>query len=437
MTTRANGNGGASEPRTRSISMDEGSLPERLRLSARLDGKELAAHVFTRGSVTVGSAAGNDLVIPHDTVSRRHLELSTKGGSLFVKDLGSRNGTRLAGSRVGEAFLGIGGVLVLGNVELRIDDASEARAHFGPLESVVPVMREAIESLRRVAPSDTTVLLEAETGSGKDVTARALHQASARAQGPFETLDCSALPKDLAASELFGHVKGAFTGAERARAGVFERAEGGTVFLDELGELPLELQPLLLRALENREVRRVGDERPRRIDVRVIAATHRELDADVRAGRFRADLLHRLAVVRVRLPPLRERLDDLPLLVRAILEQLGPRARGFALTPTLLKQLRAHAWPGNVRELKNLIERALAIGELGLSSAAGEADAPARALDYHQAREDALAAFEHDFVVHLLRTFDGNVSKAAREAGLDRVYLHKLIKRHGIDTTRL
>ncbi|MBL8918260.1 MAG: sigma 54-dependent Fis family transcriptional regulator [Myxococcaceae bacterium] len=428
------------EPQTRSISGEVGSLPERIRLSARLDGRELASHVFSRGVLTVGSAEGNDLVVPDDTVSRRHLELSTRGGSLFVKDLSSRNGVRLAGSRVGEAFVGVGSVLVLGNVELRVEDGVEGhRVTFGPFESTSPAMIAALEALKRVASTETTVLLEAETGSGKDVTARALHHASDRRAGPFETLDCSALPKELAAAELFGHVKGAFTGAERARPGVFERADGGTVFLDEIGELPLDLQPMLLRALESREIRRVGDEKPRRIDVRVIAATNRDLDDEVKAGRFRADLLHRLAVVRIRVPPLRERLDDLPLLVRGILEQLGPRARGFAVTPGLLQQLRAHTWPGNVRELKNLIERALALGDVALPATKGAppASAPQKSIDYHQAREDALGAFEHDFIVHLLRTFDGNVSKAAREAGLDRVYLHKLIKKHGIDVERV
>ena len=422
------------EPRTRSLKGELSQLPKSLRVSAWLDGQRLATHRFERGVVSVGSAPGNDLVVPHDTVSRRHLELSTRAGALFVKDLESRNGTRLMGSRIGEAFVQPGAVLLLGDVELRLEDGDEAtHASFGLLESVAPSMMVALDALARVAPLDSTVLLEAETGSGKDVTAKAIHEASRRAGKAFETLDCSALPPELAASELFGHVKGAFTGAEKARPGAFERADGGTLFLDEVGELPLELQPLLLRALENREVRRVGDERARRVDVRVIAATNRDLDAEVAASRFRADLLHRLAVVRIRLPPLRERLADLPLLVRAILDQLGTRARGFSLSPPVLARLQAHHWPGNVRELRNLIERAVAMGEVSLPSAPAQVNTAPESIDYHRAREDALASFERDFVMHLVRTFDGNVSKAAREAGIDRVYLHKLIKKHGID----
>ena len=424
---------------TRSLDGNLGELPPKLRLVARSREKELGRFSFERGTVTVGSADGNDLVIAHETVSRRHAELSTRGGALLVKDLESRNGTRYQGSKIREAFVPVGAVLVLGEVELRLEsDEAGGRAEFGPLISVSPPMVAALEALKRVAKTDATVLLEAETGSGKEVTARAIHDGSARAGKPFETVDCSSLAKELAASELFGHVKGAFTGADRTRPGAFERADGGTVFLDEIGELPLEQQPLLLRALESRQVRRVGDEKFRPVDVRVIAATNRDLDAEVKAGRFRADLLHRLAVVRVRLPPLRERLEDLPLLVRSLLDALGGRAHGFGLSQAVLERLKAHQWPGNVRELKNLIERGVAMGEL--SAPAGTAlaqDQGPKSLDYHQAREDALAAFERDFIEHVLRSCDGNVSRAARESGIDRVYLHKLIKKHGLDVDRL
>jgi len=428
------------EPSTRSISGKLGQLPAKLRLVVRAKGRELSRLEFTEGAVSVGSSKDNHLVIKDDTVSRKHAELSIRGGAPLVKDLDSRNGTRLAGSRIKEAFVPVGATLVLGEVELRIEDGTdEGRATLGPLTSIAPAMVKAIDALKKVAPTDATVLLEAETGSGKEVTARAIHLASPRKGAAFETVDCGSLPKELAASELFGHVKGAFTGADRTRPGAFERAHGGTLFLDEIGELPLELQPLLLRALENWQVRRVGDEHWRTVDVRVLAATNRDLDAEVKAGRFRADLLHRLSVVRVRIPPLRERLEDIPRLVQVILDGLGPKARGFTLTPELLKQLSEHRWPGNVRELKNLIERAVALGELeapGGEPGGGGAATAAR-LDYHQAREDALAGFEHDFVVHLLRTFDGNVSKAAREAGIDRVYLLKLIKKHDIDVKAL
>jgi DNA-binding NtrC family response regulator len=422
---------------TTPLLLDRPALPAKLRLTARFAGKTLASLVFSRGTITVGSAPENDLVIPHHTVSRRHLEVSTETQALYVRDLESRNGTRLAGSKIGEAFIAIGHALMLGLVELRIDDADEAEAsRFGSLEGVSAAMRAAIEDLRRVASTDATVLLEAETGSGKDVAARAIHQGSPRMKGPFETLDCGSLPADLAAAELFGHVKGAFTSAERARSGAFERASGGSLFLDEIGELPLELQPLLLRVLESREVRRVGDGNTVRVDVRVIAATNRNLEAEVAAGRFRADLMHRLAVVRVRLPPLRERLEDLPVLVRSILDELGPRAQGFVISNEVLRRLAANPWPGNVRELRNFIERALALGSVGLPEGDADEGNEAGTLDYKQAREEALASFERDYLVHLLRRFDGNVSKAAREASLDRAYLHRLIKKHGLETGR-
>jgi DNA-binding NtrC family response regulator len=306
-----------------------------------------------------------------------------------------------------------------------------ARAPLGMVgsSSAMQALRKLIE---RVAPSPTTVLVTGETGTGKELVAEALHRLSPRMAGPLVRINCGALPENLVESELFGHERGAFSGADRRKPGRFELADGGTLFLDEVGELPLELQPMLLRALEQREIRRVGDEKPRKVNVRVLAATNRDLDAEVAKGRFRADLLHRLAVVRIRLPPLRERLVDLPMLTRSILDGLGARAHGFSLSPALLEQLAARPWPGNVRELRNLVERAVALGDPSVAGdAAGETETK-KPIDYQQARDAALASFERDFVQHLLRTFDGNVSKAAREAKVDRVYLHKLIKRHRV-----
>jgi len=411
-----------------------------LRAVARVGGKEAGRLRLEKEPQIVGSQEGAALVVAHDTVSRKHIEISRRAGGAWVKDLESKNGTKLNGSRIKEALVPAGASLLLGEVELRIERADQdPKARLGALTSVAPPMIKAIEQLAKVAPTDSTVLLEAETGSGKEVTARAIHEASARKDKKLEVVDCGALPKELAASELFGHVKGAFTGADRPKPGAFERADGGTVFLDEIGELPLELQPLLLRALESRQIRRVGDQAYRSVDVRVIAATNRDLDAEVGAGRFRADLLHRLSVVRVRIPPLRERKEDLPMLVRATLDALGPRAAGFSLSPETLRSLQRHEWPGNVRELKNLVERAVALSGGGKAALAPEELGlqPARGgpmpTDYKAARERALDDFERDFIVHVLRTFDKNVSKAARESGIDRVYLHKLIKKHGID----
>lgn len=412
---------------TRPVSADFVKLPSRVRIVARADGVTLARHAFTRGRITVGSAPGNDVVIDHPTVSRRHLELSTEGEALYVKDLQSKNGTRLAGSRIGEAFVSVGHVLLVGVVELRLEDGDQAEAvKFGGLEAISPMMREAIEHLSSLANKTTPVLIEGETGTGHETAARALHLGGPRAERPFELVDC----KTATAASLFGHSRGAVAGVDRERPGALTRAAGGTVFFDAPEALATELQQPLLRALQDGMVRRFGDGQQFIIDVRVISATTATLSG--------ADLFKHLATDRVRLPALRERLQDLPLLVRHILETLGPRARGFVLSPETLTQLEAHHWPGNVRELHDFIEKALALGDLSspamtLDDEDGEAPAAPATLDYKQAREEALTSFEREYVAHLLRTFDGNVSKASREAGLDRAYLHRLIKRHGLD----
>ncbi|GMU63237.1 MAG: hypothetical protein AMXMBFR34_50000 [Myxococcaceae bacterium] len=383
----------------------------------------------------VGSGEDAGFRVAHRSVSRRHLALSLKALGVEAKDLGSTNGTTHMGTRLKEAFVPFGASLLLGEVELRLlPEREEAAWRLGELETSSPAMGAAYETLARAAKTDVTVLLEAETGCGKDVCARALHQQSLRAAGPFEPVDCGALPRELAAAELFGHERGAFTGAVRANAGAFERAHGGTLFLDEIGELLLELQPLLLRALETKSVRRVGGEKVTPVDVRVVAATNRDLDAEVKTGRFRSDLLHRLSVVRVRLPRLAERLEDLPLLARRILDELGPRARGFSLSPDTVARLRAQPWPGNVRELRNFLERAATLGTAPTAAPEATSTAPAPfPEDYRAAREQALEAFERDYAVYLLRRFEGNVTRAAKEAGIGRAYLHKLIKRHGLE----
>lgn len=411
---------------TRPVSADFVKLPSRVRLVARADGVTLARHAFTRGRVTVGSAPGNDVVIDHPTVSRRHLELSTEGEALYVKDLQSKNGTRLAGSRIGEAFVSVGHVLLVGVVELRIEDGDQAEAvKFGGLEAISPLMREAIEQLALFAKKTTPTLIEGEAGTGHETAARALHLGGPRAERPFELVDC----KTATAASLFGHSRGAVPGVDRERPGALTRAAGGTVFLDAPEALPADLHQPLLRAMQDGMVRRFGDGQQFIIDVRIVSGTTAALPE--------TELFKHLATERVRLPALRERLQDLPLLVRHILETLGPRARGFVLSPETLTQLEAHHWPGNVRELHDFIEKALALGDLSSPAATlddeDEAPAAPATLDYKQAREEALTSFEREYVAHLLRTFDGNVSKASREAGLDRAYLHRLIKRHGLD----
>ena len=388
-------------------------------LVARNGGEELARFPFAEGTATVGSSAEADLKIDDSTVSRVHAELQLVSGGVRVKDGGSTNGTRYQGAKVTEAIVPIGASIRLGRVDVYVLplDARPLR-ELGRLRTASPKMAKALEALSVAAKSETTVLIEGETGTGKDIAARTVHEHSALKRGPLEIVDCGSLPRELAGSELFGHVRGAFTGADRDKIGAFERAKGGTLFLDEIGELPLELQPLLLRALEAREIRPVGGAAFKKVQVRVIAATNRSLDAEVAAGRFRKDLLHRLTVLRVVLPPLRERREDLFALALDLTEGLGERARGFTLSADTIKALESYAWPGNVRELKNLIERAVALSADGAVDAQrlgllGPGEAGGQAQDYQEARKQALDAFEHDFIVTLLRRCDRNVAQAA------------------------
>jgi DNA-binding NtrC family response regulator len=297
-------------------------------------------------------------------------------------------------------------------------------------------MRALFELLARVASADAPVLIHGETGTGKELCAEALHARSARASAPFVVVDLAAIQPSLIESELFGHVRGAFTGAVADRAGAFERADGGTVFLDEVGELSAELQPRLLRALERGQVKRVGANDFKTVNVRVIGATHRDLPALAQEGRFRDDLYHRLAVLNVRLPPLRERRDDIPDLVRALLARLG---QPDAIGPEGIAALCGHDWPGNVRELRNAVERAVSLGHLpGPGDFAMAAPAPAprttgwRGLPFKVAKDKLVAAFERDYLLDLVSRCAGNISRAAREAGIDRVYLHRLLKHHGL-----
>jgi transcriptional regulator with GAF, ATPase, and Fis domain len=275
------------------------------------------------------------------------------------------------------------------------------------------------------------VLLTGETGTGKEITAQSIHDASPRADGPMVVVDCASLAPQLVESELFGHERGAFTDAVRARAGAFEIAHGGTIFLDEIGELPPASQAKILRVLEAREVRRVGSGHVRPVDVRVIAATHRDLRSEVNQGRFREDLYYRLAVIELRLPPLRERLEDLPILAGTLLERLGA-AR--AIDEELIARLSASAWPGNVRQLRNYLERLVALDRDLPPPSSGDLAPPTihAHLAYEDARRIALDDFERRYLVALVESCDDNVSEAARRAGLNRTYLHKLLRRHGV-----
>jgi transcriptional regulator with GAF, ATPase, and Fis domain len=299
-------------------------------------------------------------------------------------------------------------------------------------------MRRVFSLLERVAPTDTTVLIEAETGTGKELAAEAIHEESPRAGGPFVVFDCSAVSANLMESELFGHVRGAFTGAVGDRVGAFEAADGGTLFLDEIGELSLDLQPKLLRVLESLEVRRVGANTVREVDVRIVAATNRSLAAEVDAGRFREDLYYRLAVVRLNLPPLRERLDDIPMLVEHFASELARRGQPATHLPeAVIRGFVSQAWPGNIRELRNAVARAISLGPAGAASATG---APAvmpdhpvdLAIPLKIARERVADAFEVAYITELLKKTGGNVSHAAELAGVNRKFVQRAMKRHGL-----
>ena len=436
-------------PRTRTL-VERGA--EHLLLpSFRLEvvtGADAGASVAPGGDrIALGTHRSNDLVLHDETVSRFHCELTATERGVRVRDLGSRNRTLLGGQEVVEAYLRRPAMLTLGDTEVLVAPGTDdirvplaAGDRFGALRGAAPAMRAVFAQLERAAASDATVLIEGETGTGKDLAASAIHAASARGKGPFVVVDCGAVPGELIESALFGHLRGAFTGAHEDRLGAFQEAHGGVLFLDEIGELELALQPTLLRALEAREVRPVGSARSVAVNVRVIAATNRSLAAEVNAKRFRSDLYYRLAVLVFHMPPLRERPEDIPLLVDALIESSGLAGEPGAAhlrSPATLERLARHPWPGNVRELRNLVERSIAMGELASPVVTGAAPAEARwpvnaSQPYRRARAAWLAAFERSYLEALLAAHDGNVTAAARAAGVDRVHLHRLLSRAGL-----
>jgi transcriptional regulator with GAF, ATPase, and Fis domain len=399
----------------------------------------------------VGKAPdANDLVLGDETVSRVHFEIMRDAKGYLVRDLKSTNGTFLDGAEVKEAYLRAGSVIAAGSCELkftpfeeRIEILPSEKEALGEMVGKSPAMREIFGLIEKIAPTDATVLIEGETGTGKDMVARTLHQLSPRRAASFIVVDCGAVAGTLIESELFGHEKGSFTGAVATRQGAFELANGGTVFLDELGELSLDLQPKLLRVLEQRELRRVGGQKTIKVDLRVIAATRKDLRSEVEKGKFREDLYFRLNVVPITAPPLRERREDIPLLIDAMLAKLGPG--GIQLSEATRAALMAHDWPGNVRELRNVIERALALGaDPGMLVAPLGGDAASRSprladgfefepgASFRDTKEKWNELFERRYLSWLIRRADGNISKAARDADMDRKYLHKLLRKYGI-----
>ena len=396
-------------------------------------------------TVTVGTAPGNNLVLTDQTVSRYHLELRRTATEVVVEDLGSTNGTRVGALHIHRASATGDANLEIGSTTIRLRDGDTVTLSLHEQESLFGLhgrstaMRQLMAQISKVAQSEVSILLLGETGSGKEVIARAVHHASKRADGPFETVDCGALLPTLVASELFGHEKGAFTGADRQHIGAFERADGGTLFLDEIGELPGALQAALLGALERRRFKRVGGSQEIHVNVRVVAATHRDLRGEVNAGKFRQDLFYRLAVALLRVPPLRDRPDDIPLLVSHFLKEAGHTGpTEDVMSAKAMRGLTHHHWPGNVRELRNLVEATLAMGEPpplvselpGPDQPQNRFAPPVFELPYKEARGAVLRDFEVAFIKDLLARTGGNAAQAARLARMDRSYLFQLIKRH-------
>jgi DNA-binding NtrC family response regulator len=432
-------------------------VPQRLRLVV-LSGPDAGKEIdLERGTYLIGKAPGCALTLTDAGVSRQHLEIQLTADGVIVKDLESTNGSYYGGARFTTVTVGAGAVLTIGTTELKLAPGEAGRSlallpsdadRFRGLTGKSLKMREVYALLERIAQSDVAVLIEGETGTGKELCAEAIHDAGQRKQKPFIICDLAGVSRSLIESELFGHVRGAFTGADRDREGAFALAHGGTIFIDEVGELETEVQPRLLRALEQRKVKPVGASGYRDVDVRVIAATNRDLREEVKAGRFRDDLYHRLAVIKVTLPPLRERKEDIPLLVDAFLGRAG---RPIQVPPETLALLGDYDWPGNVRELKNVIERGLSLmapdsnvlepSLLGLEPPVREAGGSPVAWatigpeGFREAKERLISAWERDYVSQLLKKTNGNVSQAAREGGIDRVYLHRLMKKHGIGST--
>ncbi len=426
---------------TSTLSIREGGGDELVECSLELEvveGPDLGTRIaLPGGRAVVGAGDEVDLPLSDPTVSRRHAELRAVADGVLLIDLGSKNGTRIADVLIKEALLTTDGTFTVGATRCRVSrrlraivTESEDTERFGDYLTCNDKLKRSLELLRRVARSEATILLEGETGTGKELLARAVHAHSERAAGPYVVVDCSAITPSLLESHLFGHVKGAFTGAADDRTGAFEAGDGGSVFLDELGELPIDLQPKLLRALESRTIRRVGDVADRAIDVRFVCATNRDLKQMVAAKSFRDDLYYRIAVVRVRVPPLRERPEDIALIASRYAETLGDRST--TLAPETFATLSHYDWPGNARELRNVIQRALALSETELIMPSDIFPSEESASTFHQAKDKLIASFEKRYVKALIDRHQGNISRAAKEAGLSRNALYALMKRAGL-----
>ena len=391
---------------------------------------------------------GADLNLTDPKVSGLHAELRLQSDGYRIRDLGSTNGTHVRGVRIVDGFIAPGATIQIGKSAIVFDPLDESVSvplwHESRLHSLIggsAAMRHLFDMLNRFAQSDATVLIQGETGAGKEGVADAIHQCSPRRDGPFVVLDCSAIPEQLFEDQIFGHEQGAFTGAGKATIGVFEAAHGGTLFLDEIGELPLDVQSKLLRAVETRKVRRIGSTKVIASDVRIIAATNRDLATEVNRGTFRSDLFYRLSVAKLSVPALRERREDIPLLVEHFLRQLTATIgnKDPRLPDDFLARAQRHAWPGNVRELRNAVERACLLPnhpQLGFEAppkkegAFGDVDID---VPFKVAKQKLVDEFDRRYLEALLEAHDNNISAAARAAGIERMSIYKMIRRLGLD----
>ncbi|MDX2086656.1 MAG: sigma 54-interacting transcriptional regulator [Kofleriaceae bacterium] len=402
--------------------------------------------------VVIGTERTCDVVLTDSFVSRRHCSISPTAAGFVITDLGSKNGTVIDGVAVGKVVAPPGVALRVGKTLLQLMPADEVldippsvNDRFGSLYGGSTAMRQVFAILERASKSNAPVLFLGESGTGKELMARGVHDASPRKDGPFVVFDCGASTETLIESDLFGHTKGAFTGAAGDRQGAFAAAHGGTLFLDEIGDLPVALQPKLLRMLEAGEVAPLGGRKSERYDVRIVAATHRDVFGEVARGGFRGDLYYRLAVVEVHVPPLRQRTGDLATLIAMFLERAGAKHLAATVGGPALERLERYHWPGNVRELRNVITRAVALAGpdddfqslpfvLRPTMAAPETTTVRADRPFHEAKDEMVAKFEREYLTDLVQRAGGNLSQAARIAGLERKFLYKLLERAGLRT---
>ncbi|MBK7862535.1 MAG: sigma 54-dependent Fis family transcriptional regulator [Archangiaceae bacterium] len=425
------------DPRTLTEPLATTYRAEQARLEIVAGPETGLARVF-QGSIRLGSRPMVEVPLSDPKVSGVHCQLTIDGSGITVRDLGSKNGVFMGGFRVRDALVPQGQLVTIGDTQFRVkliqatvEIPTLATTAYHGIIGRSGAMRALTAQLERLKSSDATVLIEGETGTGKERVADALHRSSHRSEKPLVVVDCGTLSATLVESQLFGHERGAFTGAESRQVGAFERAHGGTLFLDEIGELPLGLQVKLLGALERRQVQPLGATAPLAVDVRIIAATNRDLAVEVSKGRFREDLYYRLSVVHLKVPPLRERREDIPLLTIEFLAQLGLDPQEV-LTPKTLADLERYDWPGNVRELKNTLERAGVLMEP--PRAASPAKAPVQlpgVVDTQtpllEGRAQLIAAYESAYLGKLLEECRGNVSEVARRAQMDRMTVHRML----------